>query len=324
MTTVRTDLDDDLARELRSALGTAPRRIPARWLYDEHGSDLFSEITTVPEYYQTEAERAILSSHSATIAELTEATTVIELGSGTSDKTRTLLDAFVAHGMIRRFVPLDVSEATLLDAAELLTGQYPDLRVEPVVGDFTRHLHRLPGRFAEAGEEDRRLVAFLGGTIGNFYVEERGAFLGALADVLSPDDWILVGVDLVKPLDRLIAAYDDAQGVTEAFIRNVLTNLNRDLYGNLDIGNFTYVPMWDAREERIDMRLRTCEPEHARLAAIGLDLDLAAGEEIQVEISAKFVPDRFAEELVEAGFGDVDVFSDEAGDFAIVLARRTT
>ena len=183
----------DHLSELRRALQSRPRTIPPRWLYDDRGSELFDEITRLAEYYPTEAEREILERHAAMIAEVTGATTVVELGSGTSDKTRTLLDAFVAHGEIRRFVPLDVSEATLLFAAEVLNQRYPDLVVEPVVGDFTRHLSRLP-------VGGTRLVAFLGGTIGNFYGEERRAFLGALADVLRPDDWFLLGVDLVKPV----------------------------------------------------------------------------------------------------------------------------
>ncbi|MBG7605717.1 MAG: L-histidine N(alpha)-methyltransferase [Actinobacteria bacterium] len=159
--------------ELERAFGSRPRTIPPRWLYDERGSQLFDEITRLPEYYQTEAEREILATHATMIAEISGATTVIELGSGTSDKTRTLLDAFVAHGEIRRFCPLDVSEATLLEASTMLGERYPDLAVEPVVGDFTRHLHRLP-------QGGTRLVAFLGSTIGNFYLEERRAFLGAL------------------------------------------------------------------------------------------------------------------------------------------------
>ena len=193
--------------------------------------------------------------------------------------------------------------------------RYHDLRVEPVVGDFNRHLGRLP-----AG--GTRLVVFMGGTIGNFYVEERTAFLGVLADVLEPGDWVALGVDLAKRLDRLVSAYDDSAGVTDAFIRNALTVINRELDGNFDVGNFDYVPLWDAREERIDMRLRAREPEHARIEQLDLDIDLEAGEEIRVEISTKFRPAKLQAELEEVGFGDVDVLVDGAGDFAMVLARR--
>ena len=308
------DRDDPLA-ELDRALRTRPRTIPPRWLYDDRGSELFDEITRLPEYYPTEAEREILAMHAVMIAETSGATTVIELGSGTSDKTRTLLDAFVAHGEIERFVPLDVSEATLLYAAEVLARRYPDLVVEPVVGDFTRHLSRLP-----AGGP--RLVAFLGGTIGNFHLEERRAFLGALADVLEPGDWLLLGVDLIKSVDRLIAAYNDSQGVTDAFIRNALRGINRELDADFDLGNFDYVPLWDAREHRIDMRLRACEPEVAHIGALGLDVVLEAGEELRVEISTKFDPDAVVTELAEAGFGDTEFLTDAAGEFGVALTRR--
>lgn len=304
--------------ELRRALSNRPRTIPPRWLYDDRGSELFDEITRLPEYYPTEAEREILAANSAMIAEITGARTVVELGSGTSDKTRTLLDAFVAHGEIERFAPLDVSEATLVYAAEVLDQRYPDLAVEFVVGDFTRHLARL----ATIGEPGTRLVAFLGGTIGNFYLEERKAFLGALADVFAPGDRVLIGIDLVKPIERLIAAYDDPGGITDAFIRNSLVAINREMDGDIDVGNFEYVPFWDAREERIDMRLRACEPEHARLDALDLELEIEAGEELRIEISTKFRTAGFVAELADAGFAHHEVFTDAADDFALVLTRR--
>ncbi len=307
----------DAHSELRRSLQRHPRTIPPRWLYDDRGSGLFDAITRLPEYYQTEAERRILATHSTMIAELTGATTVIELGAGTSDKTPTLLDAFVAHGDIERFVPLDVSEATLLNAAQRLRDRYPDLDVAPVVGDFTRHLHRLP-------VGGTRLVALLGGTIGNFYREERIAFLGALADLLTIGDWLLLGVDLIKPLDRLLDAYDDSQGLTDAFIRNALVMINRELGGNIDVGNFDYVPLWDAREERVDMRLRACEPEHARIESLDLDLDLEAGEELRIEISAKFSRGKLLAELAEVGFAEGAFFTDDDDEFGLALVRRQT
>jgi L-histidine N-alpha-methyltransferase len=302
--------------ELERAFGSRPRTIPPRWLYDERGSQLFDEITRLPEYYQTEAEREILATHATMIAEISGATTVIELGSGTSDKTRTLLDAFVAHGEIRRFCPLDVSEATLLEASTMLGERYPDLAVEPVVGDFTRHLHRLP-------QGGTRLVAFLGSTIGNFYLEERRAFLGALADVLRPGDWLALGVDLVKPVERLMAAYDDSQGVTDAFIHNALQVINTEVGGNIDVGNFEYAPLWDDREHRIDMRLRASEAERVYLEALDMTIDFESGEELRVEISTKFRRDDLLEELHAAGFVGDDFLVDSAGDFGLALVCRT-
>ncbi len=307
---------DDAHTELRRSLQRRPRTVPPRWLYDDRGSDLFDQITRLPEYYQTESERQILADNSTLIAEVTNATTVIELGSGTSDKTRTLLDAFVAHGQIERFVPLDVSEATLLTAAEMLGERYPGLEVAPVTGDFNQHLHRLP-------TGGTRLVAFLGGTIGNFYREQRTAFLGALADVLAPGDWLLLGVDLLKPIDRVLDAYNDSQGTTDAFIRNALTVINRELDGNIDVGNFDYVPFWDGREERVDMRLRACEPERARIEALDLDVELEAGEELRIEISTKFSQRQLLAELAEIGFDHGTFFTDAADDFGLALVRRS-
>lgn len=302
-----------LVADVRRGLGSVPRTLPPKWLYDDRGSELFDQITRLPEYYPTEAERRLLAEHAAEIASVTGASTVVELGSGTSDKTRTLLDAFTAGGSLRRFVPVDVSEGTLRDAAVMLSQRYPDLAVEPLAGDFTLHLGHLP-------TGDRKVVAFLGGTIGNFYVEERAAFLGALADSLEPGDWLLLGTDVVKEADRLVAAYHDAAGVTEQFILNSLAVLNRELEADFDLGAFRYVPFWDPAMERIDMRLRAEAPQRVTLPGADLVVELAAGEEIRVEISTKFRPEKLRRELGEGGFTVEHLWSDE--DFALTLARR--
>lgn len=308
-----------LVDDVRRGLASRPLRLPPKWLYDDEGSRLFDEITRLPEYYPTEAERAILTAHADGIAAACDASTLVELGSGTSDKTRTLLDAFRSparpHGPLRRFVPVDVSEATLREAAAALGERYPGLAVEAVVGDFTLHLGHLP-------RGDRRMVAFLGSTIGNFYLEERRAFLGALADSLEPGEWLLLGTDLVKDADRLVAAYDDAAGVTERFIRNSLTVLNRELDGDFDPGSFSYAPLWDPRMQRIDMRLRAEENQVVTLRGADLTVELALGEEIHVEISTKFRIDGIRDELAEAGFALTDTWTDADGDFALTLARR--
>lgn len=307
----------EMRADVRRGLSMRPRSVPAKWLYDDRGSELFDEITRLAEYYPTEAERTILRERATHIAQITAAHTVIELGAGTSDKTRTLLDAFWAADQLERFVPLDVSEATLVSAANALAERYPGLEVHAVVADFTRHLDHLPSG-------GPRLVAFLGGTVGNFYAEERRAFLGALADCLEPNDWLLLGIDLIKPIDRILAAYHDDEGVTEAFIANVLTILNRELDADFDVGNFEYTPLWDTREERVDMRLRANRPEHARVGALDLDIDVAAGEELRVEISTKFRPERIQAELADAGFGDIELMTDPRGEFGLLLARRLT
>ncbi len=308
-----------LVEDVQRGLGGRPRRLPPKWLYDEQGSRLFDEITRLPEYYPTEAERDILHDHAAEIAEVCDAATLVELGSGTSDKTRTLLDAFRSsdrrHGPLRRFVPVDVSEATLREAATQLSGRYPGLVVEAVVGDFTLHLADLP-------REDRRLVAFLGSTIGNLYVEERAAFLGALADSLAVGEWLLLGTDLVKDVDRVVDAYFDAGGVTERFVRNSLIVLNRELGADFDPGAFSYVPLWDPHMERMDLRLRAEEPQRVTIPGAHLVVDFATGEEICVEISTKFRLDGVAVELAEAGFEVAQTWTDAADDFALTLARR--
>jgi len=303
-----------LVQDVRRGLGTPPRTLPPKWLYDDEGSQLFDEITRLPEYYPTEAEREILLGRADEIARLSGATTLVELGSGTSDKTHALLRAFRAAGQLRRFVPVDVSEATLRGAAEQIAATY-DVAVEAVVGDFTLHLGHLP-------RDDRKLVAFLGGTIGNLYIEERRAFLGALADSFEPGDGLLLGTDLVKDADRLIAAYDDREGVTEKFVRNGLRVVNRELGADFDLGGFTYVPFWDPHLQRMDLRLRAETPMHVTIPGAGVELHLASGEEIRMEISTKFTVAGIREELGAVGLDPVQTWTDAHGDFAVTLARK--
>lgn len=304
-----------LVSDVRRGLGSTPRTLPPKWLYDDAGSLLFDEITRLPEYYPTEAERSILAARASEIAAACDATTLVELGSGTSDKTRLLLDAFAGTGRLHRFVPVDVSEAIMREAAEDIAARYPGTEVEAVVGDFTLHLGHLaryPGK----------LVAFLGGTIGNLYVEERAAFLGALGDSMSVGDCLLLGTDLVKEADRLIAAYDDSDGVTEQFVKNGLLVLNRELGADFDPDAFGYVPFWDSRLQRMDLRLRSEVPQRVRVPGAGLDIDLAAGEEIRMEISTKFTSERIRSELAAVDLDVVEQWTDPAGDFAVTLARR--
>ena len=304
-----------LVDDVRRGLGSQPRSLPPKWLYDDQGSELFDQITRLPEYYPTEAERAILREHAADIVAACDATTLIELGSGTSDKTSLLLDAFTASGQLLRFLPVDVSEATLRAAARDLSERYPTVQVEAVVGDFTLHLGHLP-------RGDRRMVAFLGGTIGNLYVEERAAFLGALADTLAADDWLLLGTDLVKGADRLIAAYNDPDGITARFVTNGLRVLNRELGADFDVAAFSYVPFWDPQLERMDLRVRAEMPQRVTIPGAGVTFDLASGEEIRIEISTKFRPEGIRTELSTAGFDVAQVWTDPHRDFALTLARR--
>jgi L-histidine Nalpha-methyltransferase len=304
-----------LVDDVRRGLAASPRTLPPKWLYDDAGSQLFDQITRLPEYYPFAAERSILEAHAGEIAAASGASTLIELGSGTSEKSRLLLDAFAGSGQLRRFSPVDVSEATLREAAGRIAERYPGVEVEAVVGDFTLHLAQLP-------RGDRRMIAFLGGTIGNLYLEERAAFLGALADVLEPGDSVLLGTYLVKSADRLIAAYDDADGVTADFVLNALRVLNRELGADFDLDGFSYIPFWDAHMERMDLRLRSEMPQRVSIPGADLVLDLASGEEIRVEISTKFRVSKIAAELEAVGLGVTRVWTDDAADFALTLATK--
>jgi L-histidine Nalpha-methyltransferase len=310
---------DDLRAALRSdadrGLRADPKDIPPKWFYDAHGSQLFDEITRLPEYYPTRCERAILEAHAGEIATLTAADTLVELGSGTSDKTRILLDALRDAGTITRFVPFDVSEETLRDAADAVHHEYPMVRVHAVVGDFEHHLDSIPGG-------GRRLVAFLGGTIGNLETHPRVEFLREIAEGLGPDDYLLLGLDLVKDIDRLEAAYDDSQGVTAAFNKNVLAVMNRELDADFDASRFDHVAVFEKDAAQIEMRLRALDTHTVQVRALGLTVRFTAGEEMRTEVSAKFTREQVVDELNQAGLELTRWWTDADGDFALLLARR--
>jgi L-histidine N-alpha-methyltransferase len=312
-----TELDEALRADVRDGLTRAPgaRELPPKWFYDDRGCELFDEITRLPEYYPTETERSILHAEAAAIVAASEADTLVELGSGTSDKTRTLLDAFTAAGRLHRFIPFEVNEATVRAAAADIAAQYPGVAVHAAVGDFERHLADIP-------QEGRRCVAFLGSTIGNFDPAGRKQFLGELADNLRPGDSLLLGTDLVKDVTRLEAAYNDRRGVTAAFNRNVLAVVNRQLGADFDLDAWEHVAFFDTEEEWIEMRLRSTRQQTVTVAGLDLRVAFAAGEELRTEISAKFRRERVAAELAAAGLRLVRWMTDPAGDFALSLARR--
>ena len=302
-----------LVEEARAGLLTRPRELSPKWFYDERGCDLFDEITRLPEYYLTRSEREILECRSAEIAARTGAATLIELGSGTSEKTRLLLDALTRHGSLERFVPFDVSEPTLEVSGAAVRGEYPELDVEPIAGDFERHLGALPG-----GEH--RLIAFLGSTIGNLPPDARRAFLAEVGRLLGPTDALLLGIDLVKDEGLLLAAYDDAAGVTADFNRNVLRVLNRELDAGFDPEAFEHVARWDAEGEWIEMRLRSTRAQTVAVPALEALVEIDEDETIRTEISQKFRPERVAEELAEVGLEVAVTWLDSAANFGLVLA----
>jgi L-histidine N-alpha-methyltransferase len=302
-------LRDDALRGLTSE----PKELSPQWFYDERGSELFDAITRLSEYYLTEREREILRERAGEVAELTQANTLVELGSGTSEKTRLLMNALADADHLRRFVPFDVSEETLRASAAAIVHEYPGLEVHAVVGDFCRHLAFLP-------EGRRRLMAFLGSTIGNLPPEDRTGFLESVEATLNPGEALLLGVDLVKDVGRLEAAYNDSVGLTAEFNRNILLVLNRELQGNFEPEQFEHVARWDDDNEWIEMVLRSDREQEVELAELGVRVSFAAGEEMRTEISAKFRREGVEEELADAGLELQRWWPHESGDFALALA----
>lgn len=299
-----------LRADVREGLTGSPRTLPPKWFYDARGSELFEEITGLPEYYPTRAEREILRVRAGEIAEASGARTLIELGSGSSEKTRYLLDALTG---LHTYVPVDVSESALTLAGRALAAGHPGLDVHGMVADFTAPL-TLPGT------PGPRLVAFLGGTVGNLLPAERAAFLASVRALLAPGDALLLGTDLVKDEQVLVRAYDDAAGVTAAFNRNVLSVINRELGADFDPEAFGHVAVWDAGHEWIEMRLRSRTAQTVKIPALGLAVDFAAGEEVRTEVSAKFRQDGVRGELASAGLELTRWWTDEEQRFALSLS----
>ena len=306
-------LADSLRADALAGLTASPKTLPPKWFYDERGSELFDKITLLDEYYPTRAERAILRSAAPAIAAATRARTLVELGSGSADKTRLLLDALRGAGTVGRYVPVDVSEAALITASRRVLDGYPGLAVHAVVSDFEEHLG-LP----EGGGP--RLVAFLGGTIGNLLPDQRAVFLCSIRDRLDQGDALLLGTDLVKDPAVLVAAYDDAAGVTAAFNKNILSVLNAELGADFDLDAFDHVARWDPAAEWIEMRLRSAERQQVRVPGIGLTVTFGEGEEMRTEVSAKFRRDGVRAELAAAGLAMQSWWTDEEGRFGLSLS----
>lgn len=309
------DARERLESDVRLGLNDSPPWLPARWFYDEKGSLLFEEITSLPEYYPTRRETEILADRSKDIASITQATTLVELGSGTSSKTRMLLEALTAGGRELLFVPLDVSVEILAHAARTIAGAYPTITVEAHVADFE-------DAFVLPGEPGHRLVAFLGGTIGNLNDEQRADFLGRLRNAMAPGDSLLLGADLVKDVKRLVTAYDDSAGVTAAFNRNIIDVVVRELHvENLSADDFRHVARWNPQRSRIEMWLRAVRDVDAWFPTLDMRWQLPAGGELLTEISVKFQLPNLHAELAAAGFAVAETWTDDGGDFSLTLAR---
>jgi L-histidine N-alpha-methyltransferase len=294
------------------------KELPPKHLYDARGAELFDQICELPEYYPTRTERAILDAYADLIVSRTGMAELVELGSGTAAKTRVLLSAMERAGTLWRYVPFDVAEQVVRDCTAALADEYPALDIHGIVGDFERHLDQIP----PPAPGRPRVVAFLGGTIGNFPPGARRRFLRALARLLSHGDYLLLGTDLVKDIDVLEAAYDDSQGVTAEFNRNVLHVLNRELDADFPTELFEHVAFFDPDREWIEMRLRARRACHVRLDALDLEIEFARGEELRTEISAKFTRDRVRADFGACGLELAEWFTDEDGLFALSLAAR--
>ncbi|MFI1164589.1 L-histidine N(alpha)-methyltransferase [Streptomyces sp. NPDC020801] len=310
----RTLPEDAMAAALRAdvqhGLTTDPKTLPPKWFYDAHGSELFERITELPEYYPTRAEREILADRAGEIAAALPARTLVELGSGSSEKTRYLIDALTE---LDTYVPVDVSDSALTQAGQALVAERPGLNVHALIADFTAGLTlpETPGP---------RLLAFLGGTIGNLLPGERAEFLAGARALLSPGDALLLGTDLVKDEAVLVRAYDDAAGVTAAFNKNVLAVVDRELGADFEPDAFDHVALWDPDNEWIEMRLRSRTAQTVKVPALDLAVDFAAGEELRTEVSAKFRKEGVARELATAGLELARWWTDGAGRFALSLS----
>jgi L-histidine Nalpha-methyltransferase len=317
--TVRVDVLRD-RDEGRSALYEATRRglraevkqLPSVWLYDERGSRLYEEITRLPDYYLPRREGEILREWATWIARRTQAHTLVELGAGAANNTRLLLQALDSAGTLERFVALDISEETLRASAQSIAAAYPQVLVHAIVGDFERDLGAL-------AEGERRLIAFLGSTIGNLYPAQRKGFFETLASLLMRDDAFLVGVDLVKDEEQLAAAYNDDRGATEAFVRNALAAVNEELDANFDQRRFAYAARWDPEHEWMEIGVRALEAHTVTIQRLELDVAFERDEPLRVEISAKFRREGFELEAARAGLQSQFWWTDAGGDFALAL-----
>lgn len=312
---VDTDYHGQMAADVRAGLTATPKALPPKYFYDAAGSELFVRITQLEEYYQTRTETAILEQVADAIVADIAPVELVELGSGASRKTRVLLEAMHRSGAAERprYVPFDVSEDAIVGAAEALTGDYPWLDVHGIVGDFDHHLTDVP-------RTGRRLVAFLGSTIGNLDPDEQVALLTQVRAMLEDGDGFVLGVDLVKDATTLVRAYDDAEGVTAAFNRNVLHNVNATLGADFEPDDFDHVARWNAAESRIEMWLRARRDMQVRVKDLDLDVELVEGEEVHTEISSKFTGPTITDRLATAGLRVARFDTDPRGWFGVVTA----
>jgi L-histidine N-alpha-methyltransferase len=304
-----------LAEDAREGLSCPFKELPPKYFYDERGSRLYEAITELPEYYPTRAERSILDARAPEIVAAADAPILIELGSGSAAKTRCLLDAMRDAGSLDAYVPVDISEEITRRTATDLVEEYPGTRVHGVICDYETHLERVP-------REEGALIAFLGGTVGNFRPGPRRSFLARIATLMYPGDRFLLGTDLVKGRARLEAAYNDSAGVTAEFNKNVLHVLNRELGADFDPDAFEHVAFWDADNGWVDIRLRSLAQQFVDIRALDMRVHFARNEEMRTEISTKFTRERLEQSYADAGLELLEWWTDPQELYALSLARR--
>ena len=312
--TIGRDSRQDLIDDVRQGLSQTPKALPPRWFYDERGSDLFEQITELPEYYQTRTEFSILQEHAEAIVSQTRSSSIVELGAGSCTKSQVLIRAAKGKGTLETFVPFDISESTIRRAASKLVDEYTDLSIYCVTGVFDEHLDQIP-------RLGTQLIVFLGSTIGNFSAEETREFLANVRRLMRPGDYFLLGVDLVKPEAELVAAYDDSAGVTAQFNINVLARINRELGADFVLDAFQHVAVWNAEQSRVEMHLRSLRDQVVRIPAADTVVAFSAGEMLRTEICAKYTRPGTDRLLRDAGMEPVAWYTDAAARFGLALAR---
>ncbi len=308
------DFFSNMAQDVRDGLTAKPKRLQPKYFYDERGSELFEQITELPEYYPMREEEALLNRISPGLIASLAPGDVVELGSGSSTKTRALLDAGQANGCLSRYVAFDVSESIVRLAVMELLQRYRSPEVYGIVGDFHYHLDKIPPYVG------RRLLLFLGGTLGNLYREERIELLGEICRLLKPDDRLLIGLDLVKDTAIIEAAYNDSQGVTAEFNRNMLNVINAGLEGDFDPEAFEHYAYFNTAESRIEMHLRPRSKQVARLKKLGLTVEIEPSETIWTESSHKFTLESVREMLAASGLSLKEWYASPQSMFALALA----
>ena len=305
----------ELAEDVLDGLTRPLKELPPKYFYDSVGAMLFDQICELPEYYPTRTEAAILTRDAAEIVSRTGATELVELGSGYATKTRILLQEMDAAGALRQYVPVDVTDEVVRGVAVNLVDEYPEMTVHGIIGDFERDLHHIPDG------QGPRMIAFLGGTLGNFTPGARRRFLRDLGEMLRPEDHLLIGHDLVKDVNVIEAAYNDSAGITAAFNRNILEVVNQELDADFDPSAFDHVAFFDIRHEWIEMRLRASREMTVSVKALDLEVHFDQGEELRTEISAKFTPERLDADFKAAGLVFDDLLTDGEGLYGLSLSH---